>query len=281
MAAVIGDPVRHSVSPAIHNAAFRSLDLDWVFVAFEVAREELADAIAGMRGLGIDGLSVTMPHKDGAAALVDRLTPAAKALGAVNCVAREGTVLVGDNTDGAGFIDALRQDEGFEPRGRPCAVLGAGGAARAIVHALAQAGAADVVVVNRTAGRGEEAAAMADGTGRVGTADDVRTVDLVVNATPVGMPRIGAAADDGDGELPIDPDVLRPGQVVVDLVYVPPQTLLLREARKRGATAVNGLGMLVHQAGHAFRRWTAQEPPLPAMSAAAIAAVAHAGRQRQ
>ena len=280
MAAVIGDPVRHSVSPAIHNAAFRSLELDWVFVAFEVAREELADAIAGMRGLGIDGLSVTMPHKDGAAALVDRLTPAAKALGAVNCVAREGTVLVGDNTDGAGFIDALRQDEGFDPSGRPCAVLGAGGAARAIVYALAEAGAADVVVVNRTAERGEEAAALAGGAGRVGTAADVKTAELVVNATPVGMPRIGVPPD-GDEELPIDADVLRAGHVVVDLVYVPPQTPLLREARRRGATSVNGLGMLVHQAGHAFRRWTAQEPPLPAMSAAAIAAVAHAGRQRQ
>lgn len=270
---MIGDPVRHSLSPAIHNAAFAALGLDWVFVALEVAAGEIAPALRGVRALGIDGLSVTMPHKHAVIHLVDRLTPAAEALGAVNCVAREGTMLVGDNTDGAGFVDALRADEGFDPSGCRAVVIGAGGAARAVTHALAGAGAAEVVVVNRTRDRAEAAAALAGTAGRVGEAADVGLADLVVNATPVGMPRIGP---DGAGveEMPVAADDLRRGQMIVDLVYAPPVTPLLRAAREQGATAVNGVGMLVHQAGHAFRRWTAQEPPLAAMSAAAIAAVA-------
>jgi shikimate dehydrogenase len=183
----------------------------------------------------------------------------------VNTITRQGGVFLGESTDGAGFLDALRQDEGFDPAGRRCVVLGAGGAGRAVVLALAEAGASEGVAVNRTAARGPAGVARAGGVGWVGAAAEPADADLVVNATSVGM---------GDGATPIDPDTLGPGQLVVDLVYHPAVTPLVAGARARGATAVNGLGMLIHQAAHAFRHWTGQEPPLPAMSAAALGSMA-------
>jgi len=267
VAAVIGHPVRHSISPVIHNAAFRALDLDWVFTAFEVAPGRAAAAAEGARDLGVSGLSVTMPHKADVVRALDRLTPTAERLGAVNTVVRQGSrQLVGDNTDGAGFLDALRTDEGFDPAGRRCLVVGAGGAARAVVLALAGAGAAEVVVANRTAGRAAEAAALAPGVARPGSTEEADSVDLVVNATPQGMA--------GDRSLPVPAASLGPGQLVVDLVYHPAVTPLVEAARERGAAAANGLGMLIHQAAHAFRLWTGEDPPLEVMSAAAMADLA-------
>ena len=265
MTGVIGSPVRHSLSPVLHNAAFRALDMDCVFLAFEVLEGEAETAVAGARALGIEGLSVTMPHKAAVLPALDRLTSTAERLGAVNTIARVGSELVGDNTDGPGFLDALRLDEGFDPHGKRSLVVGAGGAARAVVLALADGGAADIVVVNRTAERGEAAAALAGAIGRTGKAEEVSSADLVVNATPLGM---GAST-----ETPFDTSDLGPGQLVVDLVYHPPVTPLLAAARASGAVAVNGLGMLIHQAAHAFRLWTGQEPPLEAMSAAAMASM--------
>jgi shikimate dehydrogenase len=267
VAAVIGSPVRHSLSPAIHNAAFAAAGLDWVYVAFEVAPGRAVDALDAMRTLGLGGLSVTMPHKEAVAAAVDRLDFAAAALAAVNTVVvdRDGA-LVGHNTDGAGFVDSLRADGGIEVHGRAVVVLGAGGAARAVVDALARAGADDVVVVNRTPARGEVAAALAGSVGRVGTGVDVSGADVVVNATSVGMAGVGAEAG-----LPVDPDLLRAGQVVVDLVYHPLDTPLLQAARAAGAVAVDGLGMLVHQAAHQQLLWTGRSPDVAAMRAAALA----------
>ena len=267
MAAVIGYPIRHSISPVIHNAAFRALDLDWVFTAFEVAPGRAAAAVDGARDLGLAGLSVTMPHKADAVRALDRLTPTAEILGAVNTVVRHGTrELVGENTDGAGFLDALRTDEGFEPAGRRCLVVGAGGAGRAVVLALAGAGAAEIIVTNRTAPRAEEAAALAPAVARLGSTDEADGVDLIVNATPQGMA--------GDRSLPVPAAALGPGQLVVDLVYHPTLTPLVEAARERGAAATNGLGMLIHQAAHAFRLWTGEDPPLEVMSAAALAELA-------
>jgi shikimate dehydrogenase len=266
LAGVIGHPVAHSLSPVLHNAAFRAAGLDWAYLAFDVAEGEAVPAIEGMRALGIDGLSVTMPHKAAVAKAVDRLTHTAERLAAVNTVVRQGRELVGDNTDGAGFLDALRRDEGFDPAGRRCLILGAGGAARAVVLALAGAGAAEIVVAGRNLARAEVAADLA---GPVGKAVDDPTgvdADLVVNATPVGM-----AHRPG---LPLDPAEIRAGAVVVDLVYHPPHTELLDAARARGAVAANGLGMLIHQAAQQFRLWTGEDPPLEVMSAAAVAAIA-------
>jgi shikimate dehydrogenase len=262
VAGVIGDPVRHSLSPVLHNAAFRALDLDWTYLAFEVADGDVAAALGGARALGIDGLSVTMPHKEAVALCVDQLSSRAQRLGAVNTVVNRAGLLVGESTDGDGFIDALL-DDGFDPAGRRCAVLGAGGAARAIVLALAERGADEIVIVNRTPARAAAALALAGACGRVGEAAELASADLIVNATPLGMRH-----DDG---LPLDPTLLHANQLVADLVYAPAITPLMHEARARGAAAVNGLGMLIHQAAAAFELWTGLEPPLEVMSAAAMA----------
>lgn len=265
LAAVVGSPVRHSRSPALANAAFRAASLDWTCMAFEVAPGRGAEAIDAARTLGIGGLMVTMPHKADVIGALDRLTPAAAALGAVNSVAWEGEELVGDNTDGPGLVASLHLDEGFDPAGRRCVVLGAGGAARSVVRALAEAGAADVAVLNRTGANAEVAAALADAVGRVGSAGDISDADLVVNATSVGM-----GADEGaTGPLPVAAELLQAGQVVVDLVYQPLRTPLLTAAASRAARGVDGLGMLVHQAAHSIRRWTGVDADVAAMAAAA------------
>ncbi len=256
----------------MHNAAFRSLGLDWVFLAFEVAPGDGPAAIAAARVLRIEGLSVTMPHKADIVPALDGLSPVADALHAVNTVVRriDGS-LVGDNTDGVGFVDSVRLDEGFDPAGQRCLVLGAGGAARAVIRALADAGAAEVVVVNRTPERAVEAAALAGAVGRVGEARDASQCTLVVNATPVGMGSKPDGSGSRSGPFLVDPADLGPGQLVVDLVYHPAITPLVEMARARGAAAVGGLGMLIHQAAHAFRLWTGEDPPLAVMSAAAVA----------
>lgn len=280
MAGVIGDPVRHSLSPVLHNAAFAAVGLDWVYVAFEVREGEVVAALAGARALGIEGLSVTMPHKETVAIAVDRLSPTAARLGAANTVVRRGAELVGDSTDGEGFLDALRQDEGIGPEMRRFAVLGAGGAARAVILALGQAGAASVVVIGRTPERARAAAPLAGPAGRVGSLEDVADAEVIVNATPVGMDTVRALhPQDGPAgprlPLDLDPTRLGTGQLVVDLIYSPAVTPLIEAARRRGAVAVNGLGMLIHQAAHQFRLWTGEEAPLEAMSAAGLAALAH------
>ncbi len=250
----------------MHNAAFEALGLDWVYLAFDVAPGRVVDALAGMRALGIAGLSVTIPHKEAAAAAVDRRSTLAGALGAVNTVVLEaGGALRGENTDGPGFLRALRDDEGFDVATKRCLVIGAGGAARAVVRALADAGAAEVVVANRTRERAEAVVALAPGCARVGVPAEAGEADLIVNATPVGM--AGGGAEDA---LPVDPVHLGPGQLVVDLVPNPAITPLIDRARAQGAVATNGLGMLVHQAAIAFRMWTGVDPPVAVMSAAAL-----------
>jgi shikimate dehydrogenase len=265
LAAVIGDPIRHSLSPAIFNAAFAEVGLDWAYLAFEVAPDATAGALDAVRVLGIAGLSVTMPHKSATASMVDELSDAARRLGAVNCVVLDGRRLVGHNTDGAGFVASLVHDAGFDPAGRRCVVLGAGGAARAVVLALATSGAADVVVVNRTPDRAASTAALAGAVGRVGTVDDLAAAGLAVNATSVGM--------GGEG-CPVDPDRLDPRHLVADLVYHPVVTPLLDGARSRGASVLDGVGMLVRQGAIAFELWTGRPAPVEAMSAAARAALA-------
>ncbi|MGH9225092.1 MAG: shikimate dehydrogenase [Acidimicrobiales bacterium] len=272
LAAVIGHPVGHSLSPAMHNAAYEALGLDWAYLALDVSPADVPAALAGMRVFGVlAGLSVTIPHKEAVAAGMDRLSSLAEALGAVNTVVREpGGTLRGENTDGPGFLRALQGDEGFDPSGRRCLVIGAGGAARAVVKALADAGAAEIVVANRTRSRAEAVAALAPGCARVGVAAEAGEADLIVNATPVGMAGGGA-----DSELPLDPADLGSGQLVVDLVPNPAITPLIDQARARGAVAVNGLGMLVHQAALAFRLWTGVDPPVAVMSAAALRELSH------
>jgi len=261
VAAVIGSPVRHSLSPALHNAAFEAAGVPWVYVAFDVAHGDASHALDAMRALGIGGMSVTMPHKEMVAANVDELDPAAAALRSVNTVVRTPQgALKGYSTDGAGFVASLAE-AGVEVVGRSVVVLGAGAAARAVIDALARAGATTVTVVNRSVDRAQEAAALAGSAGRVGVVDDVTAADVVVNATSVGM-----ASDD----LPLDAAMLRSGQVVADLVYHPLETALLAAARAGGAIAVDGLGMLVHQAALQQELWLGVKPDTAVMRAAAL-----------
>jgi shikimate dehydrogenase len=275
LAAVIGDPVRHSLSPALHNAAYRELGLDWVFLAFEVAEGETSRALDAMRAFGLVGLSVTMPHKTAAAAGCDRLSDDAAALRGVNTVSVDADGrLTGDSTDGEGFLRALR-DAGVDPGGTSVVVLGAGGAARAVVRALGRVG-AEVTVGARKREAAVAAAELAGGTTVAWSerATAVAAATLVVNATPVGMAGVadvtgGPAAD----ECPVSPTALHPGQVVADLVYHPRETPFLRGARERGADVVDGLGMLVHQAALQVERWTGHPAPVATMRAAAVRAL--------
>lgn len=245
----------------MHNAAFDALGLDWVYVAFVVRRGEGGAAVRAIPALGLAGLNVTMPHKADAATACDELAPAAAALGAVNTVVvgSDGS-LIGHSTDGEGFLRALG-DEGVSVSARRCVVLGAGGAARAIAHALGGAG-ANVTVAARREDAARSAAALAPG-GTAIALDDlpVETFDVVVNATPLGM----------RGEPPpVETARLRAGQFVFDTVY-PAETPLLAEARARGAGSAGGLGMLVHQGVLSFELWTGCAPPLEVMRAAAAA----------
>jgi len=264
---VIGDPVGHSRSPAIHNAAFAALGLDWIYVALPTPEGRAAAAVDGMRATGIRGLSVTMPHKAAVIPSLDELTPTAERLGSVNCIRRDGDRLIGDSTDGAGFVAGLRSDFDLDPDGARCVVLGAGGAARAVVLALADAGAASIGIVNRTVSRGEAAAALAGDRGAVVAPDAVADADLVVNATSIGMADTGG----GDAAVPIDPSLLRAGQVVAELIYHPARTALMDAAVAAGCRTSNGLSMLVHQAAVAFESWTGVAAPVDVMADAARA----------
>lgn len=265
VAAVIGSPVQHSLSPALHNAAFAQLGVDWVYVAFPVHTGEAQHALDAMRTLGLGGLSVTMPHKEAVAMAVDSLDPASAALRSVNTVVpqSDGT-LRGYSTDGDGFIASLAV-EGVAVDGRHVAVLGAGGAARAIVDALARHGAARVSVVNRTASSADAAASLAGAVGAVADVGVLCDADIVVNATSVGM---------GGDDLPCDPSLLRAGQVVADIVYHPRDTAFLQAARAVGASTVDGLGMLLHQAALQQQLWHGHLPDVAVMAAAAEQALA-------
>ncbi len=269
VAAVIGSPIAHSLSPALHNAAFAAAGADWVYTAFDVAPGDAGRALDAMRTLGLGGLSVTMPHKEDVADHVDELDPAAAALHSVNTVARtdEGR-LKGYSTDGAGFVASLAE-AGVDVTDRLVVVLGAGAAARAVIDAVARAGAASVIVVNRSADRAARAAALAGAAGRVGEPSDISTAHVVVNATSVGM---------ATEEMPFDPALLRAGQTVADLVYHPMETALLAAAREVGATPVDGLGMLVHQAALQQQLWLGWPPDTGVMRAAALRELAARSR---
>jgi shikimate dehydrogenase len=257
---LIGDPVAHSRSPAIMNAGFREAGLNWLYVAFPVPRGGGGDAVRAARALSLAGLTVTMPHKEAAAQACDELSPAASALAAANVVTVTGDGrLLGSSTDGEGFVRSVRE-VGFDPAGTDVLVAGAGGAARAIVLALGSAGARVTVAARRIEAAEAALALVPDGHAVVLADVDPGPYALVVNATPLGM-----RGEPG----PVPVERLNPGQLVVDTVYHPMETPLLADARARGIHAVNGLGMLVHQAALAFEGWTGTEAPVAAMREAA------------
>ncbi len=269
IAAVIGDPVAHSLSPTLHAAAYGSLGLDWTYLACRVRRGDAAAALEGARALGFVGLSVTMPHKQAALYGADQRSIVAEQLGAANTVTFRAGIAVADSTDGDALLDDLAEG-GFDPAGRRCAVIGAGGAARAAVLALALAGAREVLVVNRTVENAASAVALAAGRGRIAQDEELAACDLVVQATPLGMSGTGAESIERSASLG---RLLGSGQLVLDMVYAPRETALLQEAAARGARTRGGIGVLVHQAARQVRIWTGEEPPIDAMRTA----VAEAG----
>lgn len=267
--AVIGDPVEHSLSPIIHNAAFQHLDLDYVYLAFRVKSEGLRDAILGIRKLGIYGLNVTMPHKITVIPFLDRLDKTAKTVGAVNTILNSDE-LVGYDTDGLGALNALKAN-GSDPQGVKVVVLGAGGASRAISFTIAQE-AGEFVILNRTVKKAEK---LADNISRVtgkevrwgklcrdALGEELKDADILINATSVGM-------HPNETETPVDKRFLRPDLVVFDLVYNPIETRLLRAAKEVGARRIDGLTMLVHQGAVSFEIWTEREAPIDVMMKAA------------
>ena len=282
LAALIGSPVEHSLSPVIHQAAFDAGGVDWTYVAFDVAGGGGVAVLDAMRVLGIAGLSITRPHKRDVAAAVDRLEPAARALQSVNTVSWDGDQLVGSSTDGEGFVASLAE-VGIDVADARVAVIGAGGAARSVIDALGRAGSNDIKVLNRTRVHAQSAAMLAS-VASVGIAGDISCADIVVNATSVGM-GVGAGVGGGVGggvdgglvtpeDLPCDPALLRAEQVVVDLVYHPLRTAWLAAADALGARTVDGLGMLIHQAALQQERWIGVLADTKVMRTAAEAALA-------
>ena len=273
VAAVIGSPVRHSLSPAIHNAAFAAHGDDWVYTAFEVDPAHAAAAIDAMRLLGIAGLSVTMPHKEMVLSALDRIDDEARLVRAANTIVREADgSLVGHNTDGVGCVDALRAASADLST---VAVIGAGATARAVVAALARAG-SSVQVANRTPERRDETVAIGN-TVRAGSTkpveiDKVGQCATIINTTPQGM--AGVAPD----AIPFNHQGLVSHHCVLDAVYHPLETPLLRAARERGCTVVDGLDMLCAQAARQQELWLARRPDVALMRRAALAELATSQR---
>jgi len=273
---LIGWPVEHSLSPAMHNSAFAALGLNWCYVPLPVHPERLWEAIAGLRALGFVGANVTVPHKEAVMSYLDEVTPEAQTIGAVNTIVVLEEKSIGYNTDWQGFLAAL-SESGFDPQGKRAVVLGAGGAARAVVYALAQGG-AQVTVLNRTLSRAQ--ALVQDFSPLFPHCSlvslpftpptlEVQTTEahLLVNTIPVGM-------WPGVDQSPWPEALAFPGHLTVfDLVYNPGETKLLRQARAAGAKGIGGLGMLVHQGAAAFELWAREEAPVETMWAAASEAM--------
>jgi shikimate dehydrogenase len=277
---VIGDPIEHTLSPTIHNAAFNHLELDFVFLAFRVKAAELENAICGMRGLGIHGLNVTMPHKGTVTAYLDKLDPAVKFLGSANTILNEDGKLLGFNTDGTGALKALRGN-GVNLSEKKVLLLGAGGAAKAVAFALSKE-VGELVILNRSS---EKAKRLAEALRRtlnknvVGgafsldtLAENLRNSDVLINATSVGMhPKADQSI--------VPPQLLRSGLTVMDIVYNPVETKLAKEAKTAGAKVVSGVEMLIYQGAASFEIWTGRAAPVEVMRKAALKRLSAGGRR--
>lgn len=265
---IFGDPVSHSLSPQMHNAAYAAMGLDLCYVPLHVIKDDLAAAVAGIRAMGFLGVNVTIPHKVAIVPLLDRIDEAAAKIGAVNTIVNENGSLVGYNTDGYGFIMALEEETPIDYAGTAALVFGAGGAARAITLALAQKGIGAINIVNRSSVNAESLRDMLRGSFpellvTLHSLDDdyndlVSTSKLIINATSLGM----------EGRLKGSSfmvDRLSNEHIVCDVVYSTGETSLLIAANEFRATTMGGLGMLLHQGAEAIRLWSGQEPPLQAM----------------
>ncbi|MEX2247033.1 MAG: shikimate dehydrogenase [Dehalococcoidia bacterium] len=280
-AGVIGHPLGHSISPALYAAAFKAAGIDGAYDAWDTPPETLQGRVDALRGDGFLGANVTIPHKRSVLPMLDSLSEVAQKAGAVNTIVHRDGKLIGENTDVVGFARSLREDAGFDAKGKRCVLLGAGGAARAVALALIAQSPALIAVYGRTPRNTDAMVVQLKPLTPSGTTitwaypgdgsfiTTMAEADLVVNSTPVGV-----ATTDTEGQLPFEEKHIRAGSVVFDLVYNPPETPLLKAAKARGAKAVGGLGMLVYQAAESFRLWTGQDADLKAMLTAGRAALA-------
>jgi shikimate dehydrogenase len=262
-----GDPIAENPTGLMQEAAFQALGLQWRYLLIEVHKGDLEAALNGIRAMNFRGINLTIPHKVEVLKYLDQVSEDARLMGAVNTVRREGNKLIGENTDGKGFLRSLREDAGVDPAGKRIVVLGAGGAARAVTVELALAGAAHITLVNRTAGRGQTLVELLNEKTPV-SADFVlwdRTYALpsathvLVNATSIGLfPNVDQKPD-------IAYDTITDAMTICDVIPNPPHTPLLKEAEARGARTLDGLGMLVYQGAIAFKMWTGRDAPLAAM----------------
>lgn len=265
---VLGDPVAHSLSPVMHNAAFEELGMDAVYLAFRVSKDELEDAIRGAKSLGIAGLNVTIPLKEKALLFVDA-EEVAKKIGAINTIDFSSGAPVGYNTDGIGSMQVLKETVG-ELKGKNVLIIGAGGAAKAIAFYLDLEG-AKVTLANRTKERAAQLAAKLSNADAIGLGAEfkkqIKASDILINATSVGM------HPHEDATL-VSADLMHPDLVVFDIVYNPMETKLLKEAKRAGVKEiVNGVKMFVYQGAASFKIWTKEEPPIAVMENAVRAAM--------
>ena len=268
--AIIGDPVEHSLSPVMHNAAFKKLGLNLVYVAFTVTSTELKTAVLGAKSLGLKGLNVTMPHKNAVMNYLDAVDSTAKSIGAVNTVLNNQGKLIGYNTDGSGAMIAL-QENGVDPEEKKLVLLGAGGAAKAIAYQAAQ-DVEELVILNRTPEKAKKLAEALKSFGakvKAGTLsskvleEELPTTDILVNATSVGMhPDVDIS--------PVPSDLLHSDLSVMDIIYNPLETKLLKDAKSAGAKVVSGIEMLLYQGAVAFEIWTNCPAPVEVMREAAL-----------
>jgi shikimate dehydrogenase len=271
VAAIIGDPVVQSLSPAMHNAVFHQRKLDWTYVAMEVHEDALAGVLQTLGGKSINAFSVTMPHKEKVFEMLStasndlgEVDESAKAAQSVNTIAISNGRMIGSNTDGDGCCNAIEQ-AGVGIAGSRVVIVGAGGTARAIVATLERRGAGDIAVINRTESRAQDVIAAATNA-RIGTVDDIATANILINATSVGM---------GSQETPVEQARLHSSLVVLDAVYYPLETTLLRDAKRAGAKTVDGLWMLVHQGALQQLAWFNKIGDVQLMRQAALDELAH------
>lgn len=266
---LIGHPVAHTFSPAMHNSCFAELGLNWIYLPFCIRPENLEQTLKGLGAIeNVKGANVTIPHKEEVIKYLDDLSQEASLIGAVNTISFSNGKVVGDNTDGKGFIAALKE-EGFNPEGKDVLILGAGGAGRAVAVSLAKEGASRITLVDLNIAKAKGLASEIENSfkevkaGAAGLKEiTLEETDLLVNATGCGMKE--------EDPLPIFSSLLHQGLFVYDLIYNPAQTLLLKESAKKGARTANGLGMLIHQAALSFNIWTGKEAPIKTMEGAII-----------
>jgi shikimate dehydrogenase len=269
---VIGNPIRHSKSPIMMNRAFRETGINGVYTAFHVASDRIGDFAAGVRAMGIRGVNVTIPHKLDIMSVLDEIDASAQAIGAVNTIVNDAGRLIGYNTDGIGYVRSLKEEAERELAGKRIVVLGAGGAARGIIYALASENPARITIANRSVDRAKELADSLQNKVDIEAIsnEELQTAcqqaDIVINTTSVGMfPQTE--------ETPIDASWLKPGAVASDLIYNPLKTKFLQQAEQRGCRIHGGLGMFIYQGAYAFEYWTGQPAPAAAMRETVLASL--------